>query len=251
MILSERHRFVFVKGKKVAGTSVEVALAGVCGDGDIITPITPVDERQRLLLAGRGPQNYGAAPEALGRFLAAVRENEPARLGELALPKGRYYNHMGLAEIERLYGPLPPAWRIFGVERCPYEKVVSLANMQLRFADYKRSGQPMKSSPEELRREVDALIENGGIASVHNIGQYRDGRGRLRVELLRHERLGTDFEALMRSLGITQWPALPRLKAGLSVSGTDPRTLLTDRQIAAIGERFADEFEAFGYPRLG
>ncbi len=48
MILSERHRFVFIKGRKVAGTSTEMALAALCGPDDIITPISPIDERARL-----------------------------------------------------------------------------------------------------------------------------------------------------------------------------------------------------------
>jgi hypothetical protein len=48
MILSEMNKFVFIKGKKVAGTSVEVALASICGSNDIITPITPIDEQCRV-----------------------------------------------------------------------------------------------------------------------------------------------------------------------------------------------------------
>ena len=39
MIISHRHEFVYLKARKVAGTSVEVALAQHCGDGDIVTPI--------------------------------------------------------------------------------------------------------------------------------------------------------------------------------------------------------------------
>ncbi|MGY8779204.1 MAG: sulfotransferase family 2 domain-containing protein [Longimicrobiales bacterium] len=39
MIISHRHKFIFLKPRKVAGTSVEVALGRHCGDEDIITPI--------------------------------------------------------------------------------------------------------------------------------------------------------------------------------------------------------------------
>ena len=39
MIISHRHRFIYVKARKVAGTSVEVALAKHCGDADIVTPV--------------------------------------------------------------------------------------------------------------------------------------------------------------------------------------------------------------------
>ena len=39
MIISHRHKFIYLKARKVAGTSVEVALAQHCGDGDIVTPV--------------------------------------------------------------------------------------------------------------------------------------------------------------------------------------------------------------------
>ena len=47
MILSEKHKFVFIKGMKVAGTSVEMALSTLCGPHDIVTPISPIDELAR------------------------------------------------------------------------------------------------------------------------------------------------------------------------------------------------------------
>ena len=43
MILSRKFRFIFIKGRKVGGTSVEMALSTICGPDDIVTPITPID----------------------------------------------------------------------------------------------------------------------------------------------------------------------------------------------------------------
>ena len=40
MIISHRHKFIYLKPRKVAGTSVEVALAQHCGDDDIVTPVS-------------------------------------------------------------------------------------------------------------------------------------------------------------------------------------------------------------------
>ena len=40
MIISHKHKFIFLKSEKTAGTSLEVSLASVCGPEDIITTIT-------------------------------------------------------------------------------------------------------------------------------------------------------------------------------------------------------------------
>ena len=40
MIISHKHKFIFLKSTKTAGTSLEVSLASVCGPEDIITTIT-------------------------------------------------------------------------------------------------------------------------------------------------------------------------------------------------------------------
>ena len=48
MIISKRNKFVFVKGRKVASTSAEILLSKYCGVDDIITPITPFDELNRI-----------------------------------------------------------------------------------------------------------------------------------------------------------------------------------------------------------
>ena len=42
MIVSHKHKFIFLKTKKTAGTSIELALTKLCGDDDIITPLTAI-----------------------------------------------------------------------------------------------------------------------------------------------------------------------------------------------------------------
>jgi len=56
MIVSHEHKFIFLKTKKTAGTSIELALTELCGPQDVITPLTEIDEARRT--NGRGPQNW-------------------------------------------------------------------------------------------------------------------------------------------------------------------------------------------------
>jgi hypothetical protein len=56
MILSHEHKFIFLRTKKTAGTSIELALSELCGPDDIITPLTREDEARRT--GRRGAQNW-------------------------------------------------------------------------------------------------------------------------------------------------------------------------------------------------
>jgi hypothetical protein len=96
VIVSHRHRFIFLKTKKTAGTSLEIALAGVCGPEDVITPIPDVDEAERRRLGHRGPQNT-AVPVGLYRSQDLL---------QLALHRRRlaFTNHTPALEARQLVG---------------------------------------------------------------------------------------------------------------------------------------------------
>jgi hypothetical protein len=64
MVISHRHRFIFVKTARTAGTSIEIFLSTHCGAGDVLTPFL----------------NFGTS---------AVKKNAHAGFWSL-LPKGAY-----------------------------------------------------------------------------------------------------------------------------------------------------------------
>jgi hypothetical protein len=41
MIISHKHRFIFIKTFKTAGTSIEIFLSSQCGAEDVVTPVLP------------------------------------------------------------------------------------------------------------------------------------------------------------------------------------------------------------------
>jgi hypothetical protein len=94
MILSHKHRFIFVKTFKTAGTSIEVFLSQHCGPLDVLTPIHP-----------------------------PVAEHEPRNHIE-------FFNHIAAAQVRDLVGPR--VWNDyfkFCVERNPWDKTLSYYHM--------------------------------------------------------------------------------------------------------------------------
>lgn len=247
MILSKKHKFVFVKGKKVAGTSLEVLLSSICGPEDIITPITPIDELYRIKNSRRFAQNYGAKIDAHNDFISSFKTLPKNEIINIKKPKSTFYNHMPYCEILNLYEKISCDWIVFAVERCPYQKIISFANWQLNLEQYKKNGKPMASNFEVLKRQVYKLIENGNLTKVKNIDLYKDDEGFVKTQILRYERLEKDIEGLMSKLGINKYPKLQHFKKGMHAIKIDLHDILSSDQLKEINHLFKEEFELFGY----
>jgi len=247
MIVSERHKFVFIKGMKVAGTSIEMALSLLCGPDDIITPLSQIDERERMA-RGRACQNYAADPAAERTYLEQLRAAPKDQLGMVPRPSGLYFNHMSLAALMQRSAKDFAEFQIVCAERSPYAKVLSWANMQLSYDAYRVGGE-MRADPAALKAVVDKGFATGEIRHVRNIDRYRRPDGVLAAKPMRYSQLESDFDEFVRGLGETP-PQLPHAKKGLMSDQLDPRAVLSPDQIARINRLFADEFQAFGYSRL-
>lgn len=253
MILSHHHRFVFIKGVKVAGTSAEIALSQVCGPEDIVTPITPADERFRMGTTGE-PRNYMAryVPKWLrrtleGRYVDAIQTSSTEQLGSLRAPWPAFRNHMPLTEVLKRV-PNAGSYEIVCVERSPYAKVMSLANWSRQAQAYNR-GETLTNSLGTLGEGVDGIIANGNIRRVLNIDRYRDFGGTIRVSPWRVETLSEDLSRFFADRGISP-VRLVYAKRGAQSDNVAARAVLRPDQIRTINEIFAEEFEAFDWPIL-
>lgn len=250
MILSHAHGFVFVKGRKVASTSIEIALSRICGPADVITPITPADERVRLELGGTC-RNFARDPAIEARYLALVRQGDDQgaiATGVHARRPGAYFNHAALADIEAISGLDPARFTLLIAVRHPYEKIISLANMRLSFQAY--DGSPMINDPAAIREMAEKLFETGDYKRVRNTDLYRTERTYRQTVLIRHETLGADLARFMSALGVTGEVALPHTKSGASRHRLDPAVFFTRAQLDLINAHYADELDGYGYRRL-
>src|SRR5262245_24051570 len=126
MIISHEHKFIFLKTRKTAGTSVELALRQLCGPDDIIAPIGEAEERrqQALHYQGRPPQNWRVhgwwqSPRPL--FKRYWFRFSPGDYG--------FYNHIPAREARALLND-DKVWRSyfkFAFERNPWDRQVSAA----------------------------------------------------------------------------------------------------------------------------
>ncbi|WP_298976327.1 hypothetical protein [uncultured Roseobacter sp.] len=127
MIVSHKHKFIFVKNRKVAGTSMEVALAKICGPDDILSSDVP--ERGRI---GRDDvleahaRNYEGTFNPLNEIRLDMRPAAVARVIRDRLQRHRYYSHMRAASIKaRIGAEIWDSYYTFCFERNPWDKMVS------------------------------------------------------------------------------------------------------------------------------
>ena len=262
MIFSELHNFLFIKGHKVASTSVEVALSAICGPDDIITPITPIDELHRINLGYRHAQNYGADPEKLAKYIEKIKSNDPSifkqglnyKKDRLRKPRGRFQSHQSLKRSwKRLETRRNEHTRIIAICRSPYQTLLSRLNHNATILQYRKTGVAMQSTPKErqqaLRDWLQQCKKEGYQSNLQGYQPPLDGSAPP-IEYLRFESIKADLKAFMDSLSISNHPELPHLKKGVELKEEEIKELATSEELGLINNYFEPELEAFGYKKI-
>lgn len=235
MIVSHRHRFVFIKTTKTAGTSVELFLRQFCGPDDIVTTLRPDEEREAMALGLPGPHNVGSRPLAPWE----VRRADLRRaVGWRRWPdRRRFYGHQPARLVRDALGAATwRDYRTFTVVRDPWEVAVS------RFFWKSRPSKPTRRHVS-LDDAVEMAGRNWGIYSID------DAVG---VDIvLRHERLDEDLTNLCAALGLEPSLPLPQAKSGHRPPGTAPDAVLSTAQARRVAELARREIEVFGFEWRG
>lgn len=192
MILSHKHKFIFLKTKKTAGTAIEAALSQLCGPDDVITPYREASERDRRGLA---PQNY--------RIDHPTKPNRPLWRRLLGRPERYYHASVGFyehmpANLVRTYAG-EDVWHgyyKFAFDRNPWDRQVS-------WYLYKTKSKRRRPSFEQFMKSRRAFVNNHDIYMVH---------GALSVDFLgRYENLEDDLNKALAAAGITQSISVPKV----------------------------------------
>jgi len=223
MIVSHRHRFIFLKTRKTAGTSIEVALSRYCGPEDVVTPVSPDDEAVRRGL-GTGPRNYRRS----------MRSLRPRHIPTLL--RGRwpvlYWNHMTAREVrDRVGAATWDGYFKFAFERDPMERVLSYyhhrAHQEMSLADFVET---------ELHRCLNHPIYTlDGALCVDMLGRF--------------DHLEEDLKFVTAHLGLPFDGRMPRLKGGFRSDRRPPGEVFTASQSRMIQEFFREEYALLAAPR--
>lgn len=228
MIISHRHKFIFLKTNKTAGTSIEIALSKFCGPEDVITPISGEDEELRRSLGYRGPQNFR-------KKLWQLRLSDwPAIKRKRRLPP-QFYNHIPAADIKaRVPASVWSSYFKFCVERNPWDRAVSVYYWR-----YKT--EPRPSIAEFIAGgEYEVLKKKGsGLYSI-------DGKP-VADYIVRFEDMAAGLEEVRQRIGLPESLVLPRAKGGYRVDKRPYQELLSTAERDRVARDFAWEIETFGY----
>ena len=212
MIISHQHKFIFIKTKKTAGTSIEIAFSKICGDADVITPIMPEDESIRQALGYRGPQNYSVQRTHL------------------------FYNHMPARDIRARVGD--EVWNgyfKFCFERNPWDKVIS-------WYFYRHQTEPRPSIPEFIQAAAEGSAGDPGGFDLYSID------GRIAVDrVCLYENINQELEYIQARLKLPDIPALPRAKSGFRKDKRSYREVLGMEERTTVARLFAREIAHLGF----
>ncbi|VGO21000.1 sulfotransferase family protein [Pontiella sulfatireligans] len=228
MIVSHKHKFIFIKTAKTAGTSFEIALSKYCGPDDIITPISPADEKIRGELGCRGPQNHLAPRSDYGlmdRLNLLFRKRE----------KRLYYNHMPAFMVKELIGDdIWSSYYKFCFERNPWDKVLSLYY-------WKNKTEPRPPVSEYLESADIGILKKRGIRCYAIDGKAAMDR------VCKFENLKDELKLLQERFELPGPIEMPFAKGSYRKDKRHYRDVLTAAEAERIGEIFKDEIELMGY----
>jgi len=228
VILSYEHRYIFLKTRKVAGSSLELYLRQFCGPVDIVTPLMAHEEEQIDPVAVRPPTDVRSRP-AMPWELNARKIKKMIQRRKWPVTR-QWYSHQPANHIRNRAGN--QTWDAsfkFTVVRNPWDRVVSMFYW--------------RNSNHGYRLKLDDVVERAADNwSIYTI------RNRVAVDhILRFENLLADFGDVCDRIGIPRPNELPRLKSASRPPGIAPADLLSPKQVDRIGYLCRKEIDTFGY----
>ncbi|MEQ9619806.1 MAG: sulfotransferase family 2 domain-containing protein [Deltaproteobacteria bacterium] len=231
MIISHKHKFIFIKTRKTAGSSIQIYLSKHCGEKDILTPIDRPEQPYR-------PRNYRGLYNPIPEFLE--RRRSPSKLFVTFCRffiLRRYQSHIKARELrKRLPRDVWEGYYKFTVERNPWDKVLSHYHfVRQRYGKYNKD------------ISFDEYLEVAELP--YNYTKYTDLNGEIIVDrVLRYENLTDELCEIFGSLGVPFNGSLGTVeKSHYRKDRRHYREVYTPGQKAKVEKLFQPEIELLGY----
>lgn len=235
MIVSHRHKFIFVKTRKVAGSTIERILAEHCGPEDIVSPDpVPVEEAT----------NYEGRFNPLPELVHTLSPIQHARTLRDWRRRPKFYCHLSAYSIRHRIGPrIWDTYYKFTFERNPWDKMVSFYYWYHRYrVKYK---EPMPSFREHVLKRANVLWSD----RLFPLDWKRYTLGnRLAVDYVgRFENLREDLAHVLATIGLPAAKELPREKGAVRADRRHYSEAYDEQTKARVAELFSREIGEFGY----
>jgi hypothetical protein len=227
MIISHKYKFIFIKTRKTAGTSLEIALSKYCGPQDIITPISSYDEPKRVQYGSRGPQNccVSYSTYSCKDWIQSFIERK----------RRRFYNHIPAFDVRRWIGEeIWKSYYKFCFERNPWDKAISLYSFWAAF-----SKKQITFKEFIWEKEILSNFSNYPIYTIDN---------ELAVDrVCRFENLNQEIEDVALQLGLPGVLVLPKAKVGFRKDKRPYQEIIGKKERELIQSLCQKEIDLFGY----
>lgn len=241
MIISHRHKFIFIKTRKTAGTSVEYALAAICGEDDVLTPdFMHKSDADEL---AREARNWQGRANPMWELIHSRRPIDVARIMRDAWKRPRFYSHMRASAVKaRIPARIWRSYYKFGFERNSWDKSISFYHWNHRF----RKENEMPSFEDYLFNRKGRTIDQHYSTDW---ARYTQRDAIIVDRVCDYANLEAELRSALSEAGVPQREidlvTLPKLKSNIRAGRR--KTIYTQRAAEKVADIFRREIKAFNY----
>ena len=230
MIISHKYKFIFVKTRKTAGSSIQMYLSQLCSTEDIITPMDRAEQSYT-------PRNYQGLFNPYQPMLNKRSNSQVLKTFWRFMTLNKFHSHISAMDIKSLVPDrIWNEYYKFAVDRNPWDKVLS---------HYHYSRQRFDKFDNNI--SFDDFISFGELP--HNYHKYTDRNGKLMLNrIILYENLNEDLGEVFKMLGIPFEDGLgAKEKSHYRKDRRPYQDVYTEKQAKRVTSFFKDEIRMHGY----